>query len=103
MSEPATLPGIEQTPTVEPTEGSRTFTLPPWIVLLHNDDVNDMAHVVQALIKSVPKLSTERAVEVMMEAHNQGRAVVVTCPLELAELYRERLEGFGLTATIEKA
>jgi ATP-dependent Clp protease adaptor protein ClpS len=38
----------------------------------------------------------------MMEAHQKGKAVVITCPLELAELYRERLQTFGLTATIEK-
>ena len=38
-----------------------------------------------------------------MEAHNHGRAVVIVCPLELAELYRDRLQSKGLTATIEKA
>jgi ATP-dependent Clp protease adaptor protein ClpS len=38
----------------------------------------------------------------MLEAHNSGKAVVTTCPLELAELYRDRLGSFGLTATIEK-
>jgi ATP-dependent Clp protease adapter protein ClpS len=39
----------------------------------------------------------------MLEAHNRGKALVTTCPLELAELYRDRLESCGLTATIEKA
>ena len=62
-----------------------------------------MLHVVQCLLKSVPKLGRMRAVEIMFEAHNHGQALVTTCPLELAELYRERLESFGLTATIEKA
>lgn len=77
--------------------------LPPYIVLLHNDDHNSMDHVIYALVESVPELSIERAAEIMLEAHVQGRAVVVTTPLELAELYRDRLETFGLTATIEKA
>ncbi|MGI9148303.1 MAG: ATP-dependent Clp protease adaptor ClpS [Chloroflexota bacterium] len=76
--------------------------LPPWSVILHNDDHNDMLHVVRALIKSVPKLGTTRATKIMLEAHNRGKAIVTTCPLELAELYRERLQTFGLTATIEK-
>jgi ATP-dependent Clp protease adaptor protein ClpS len=57
--------------------------------------------VVQALVKSVPSLSQDRATEIMMEAHTNGKAVVVACPLELAELYRDRLQSFGLTATIE--
>jgi ATP-dependent Clp protease adaptor protein ClpS len=39
----------------------------------------------------------------MLQAHNHGQATVISCPLELAELYRERLESFGLTATIERA
>jgi ATP-dependent Clp protease adaptor protein ClpS len=82
---------------------SKPVVLPPWSVILHNDDHNDMLHVVQSLTKSVPNLGTVRATKIMLEAHNHGKAVVITCPLELAELYRERLEGFGLTATIEKA
>ncbi|MGH2583624.1 MAG: hypothetical protein ACRDJE_01785 [Dehalococcoidia bacterium] len=39
----------------------------------------------------------------MLEAHEHGRALVIVCPLERAELYRDRLESRGLTATIEKA
>ena len=31
-----------------------------------------------------------------------GKAVVIACPLELAELYQQRILSFGLTATIEK-
>ncbi|HET6320259.1 MAG TPA: ATP-dependent Clp protease adaptor ClpS [Chloroflexota bacterium] len=77
--------------------------LPPWRVVLHNDDVNEMNYVVQCLLKTVPGLGTQRATDIMMEAHNRGKATVTTCPLELAELYRDRLESFGLTATIEKA
>ena len=34
-------------------------------------------------------------------AWNRGRAVVIVCPLEPAELYRDRLESCKLTATIE--
>ncbi len=78
-------------------------TLPPYNVLLHNDDVNSMDHVVRALVESVPNISSERAAEIMIEAHQTGRAVVLTCPLELAELYRDRLKSFGLRASIEAA
>lgn len=77
--------------------------LPPYRVVLHNDDHNSMDHVVRALLTSVPELETERAVEIMYEAHNHGQAQVIVCPLERAELYRDRLESHGLTATIEKA
>lgn len=90
-------------PDVEQQTRDRTAILPPYNVLLHNDDVNTMDHVVVALLKSVPSLTLERAVAIMLEAHNHGVAVVITCPLEQAELYRDRLESFGLTATIERA
>lgn len=78
-------------------------TLPPYNVLLHNDDVNSMDHVVRALVESVPDISSDRAAEIMIEAHQTGLAVVLTCPLELAELYRDRLKSFGLRASIEAA
>jgi ATP-dependent Clp protease adaptor protein ClpS len=82
--------------------GERVEILPPWSVILHNDDHNEMTYVVRCLVKSVPSLGTTRATRIMLEAHNHGKAKVVTCPLELAELYRDRLQSFGLTASIEK-
>ena len=94
-----------QPPAVAPETPTRSIeqTLPPYRVILHNDDVNDMGHVVRALLASVPELTRERAAEVMLEAHHHGRAEVIRCPLERAELYRDRLQSFGLTATIERA
>jgi ATP-dependent Clp protease adaptor protein ClpS len=92
-------------PTVSPETGERTGPQPealrPYAVVLHNDDVNSMDHVVRSLCRSVPNLNIPRAVRIMLEAHNTGKAVVTVCPLELAELYRDRLESCGLTATIE--
>jgi len=76
--------------------------LPPVTVVLHNDDVNSMEGVVHALLDSVPELDPERAVEVMLTAHERGEADVIACPLERAELYRDRLERHGLTATIRR-
>ena len=87
----------------EPDVRDRTKLLPPYSVILHNDDHNEMTYVVDSLLKSVPSLSPQRAVEIMFEAHYNGRALVVTCPLELAELYQQRLCSRGLTATVEKA
>lgn len=90
-------------PSVETPVRDITEVLPPYLVILHNDEHNHMLHVVDSLLKSVPKLSRWKATQIMLEAHVQGRAVVTTCPLELAELYRDRLKSFGLTASIERA
>ena len=80
---------------------TRTQRQPPYAVILHNDDHNSMDHVVRSLQRSVPGMSRLKAEKVMLEAHNTGRAVVIVCPLELAELVRDRLQSCGLTATIE--
>jgi ATP-dependent Clp protease adaptor protein ClpS len=74
----------------------------PYKVLLHNDNHNDMDHVVQAICKSVPQVGEAQAVEIMNEAHHAGLALVIACPLEHAEMYQDRLQSFGLTCTIEK-
>ena len=83
-------------------EDTLRAAFPPATVVLHNDDVNSMDHVILALLDSVPELEPERAVEVMLTAHERGEADVIACPLERAELYRERLEQRGLTATIRR-
>jgi len=77
--------------------------VPPYRVVLHNDDHNSMDHVVRALRRSVPSLSVDDAVRIMFDAHNHGQATVITCAKEEAELYRDRLQSFALTATIEPA
>ncbi len=99
VSAPAEAPA----PVEAPAERARDLAelLPPHVVMLHNDDVNDMGHVVRALLASVPELDVERATEVMLAAHLRGRAEVIRCPLERAELYRDRLRAHGLTATVE--
>ncbi|MDX2133129.1 MAG: ATP-dependent Clp protease adaptor ClpS [Planctomycetota bacterium] len=71
-------------------------------MLLHNDDAVEMEHVVRTLI-TVVSLRFEPAVNVMLEAHRKGVALVATTHRELAELYVERLKSAGLTATIEPA
>ena len=89
--------GTQSKPSPKPVD-----TLPLWSVLLHNDDVNDMHHVVDTICMVTP-LSMERAARVMIEAHNDGLALVCQTHREVAELYRERFQSRGLTCTIEPA
>jgi ATP-dependent Clp protease adaptor protein ClpS len=69
-------------------------------VLLHNDDVNEMGHVMRALNETF-KFEAEKCYEIMMEAHESGVALCKIEPLEVAELHQDQLQSFGLTATIE--
>ncbi len=74
---------------------------PQYRVILHNDDFNSMEHVVESLLKVVPSLSLPQAVDIMMQAHAAGKAVVIICALEHAEFYCEGLQSLGLTCSIE--
>jgi ATP-dependent Clp protease adaptor protein ClpS len=74
---------------------------PRYRVLLHNDDYNPMEYVVQILLQTVPSLTQPQAVDIMMEAHTNGVALVITCAQEHAEFYCESLRSHGLGSTIE--
>ena len=76
--------------------------LPPYKVLLHNDDVNDVEFVVHTIVALTP-LNTEDAVLRTLEAHETGVALLLTTHKERAELYREQFQSKGLTVTIEPA
>ncbi|MGB0560669.1 MAG: ATP-dependent Clp protease adapter ClpS [Spirulinaceae cyanobacterium] len=92
---------VLERPTLTPERSTTRKPAPRYRVLLHNDDFNPMEHVVQALMHTVPSLTQPQAVNIMMEAHNSGVALVITCALEPAEFYCETLKGHGLTSTIE--
>lgn len=74
--------------------------MPRYKVILHNDEVNSMDHVVRALMR-VFKFEQEECERIMWEAHRNGLALCAVEPLEQAELHRDQLQSFSLTATIE--
>jgi ATP-dependent Clp protease adaptor protein ClpS len=78
-----------------------TTHIPRYRVLVHNDDVNSMDHVVNALMRV---FKFERAVceKIMLTAHREGVALCAVEPLEQAELHRDQLISYSLVSTIEK-
>ncbi len=84
----------------EPLVERRTDLIPRYKVLLHNDDVNSMDHVVHSLMQ-VFKFERRQCERIMLEAHHQGVALCVVEPLEQAELHCDQLIALSLTATIE--
>ena len=79
----------------------RAKILPPYRVILHDDDYNEMNYVVFVLLHSINNLSQAEAERIMLTAHLTGSAIAAVCPKETAEFYQERLLSYGLTATIE--
>jgi ATP-dependent Clp protease adaptor protein ClpS len=78
----------------------------PYRVIIQNDDVTPMEFVVLVLL-TIFELDFERAMEVMLEAHQKGRALVGTLPLEEAQqrVYeaqsRAREAGYPLSFYLE--
>lgn len=90
------LAGPITVPETRPEEDARTRRVPPYQVVLANDDHHSMPFVVEVLCK-VLGCTVERAVEFMWEAHTSGRAVVWTGPREVAELKAEQITTFHET------
>ena len=86
---------------VEELQRLRARLLPPYRVILFNDDYNEMNYVIFALLHAVNSLTQQEAEQIMLTAHLMGNAIVIVCPKETAEYYQERLLSYGLTATIE--
>jgi ATP-dependent Clp protease adaptor protein ClpS len=76
--------------------------LPPFKVLLHNDDVNDIEWVIRSIVSLTPTPPL-RAIELTIEAHKTGVALLLVTHKERAELYQEQFQSKKLTVTIEPA
>ena len=76
--------------------------LPPWKVLLHNDDKNDMRHVVSTIVE-LTTLNEQDATQRTLEAHKTGVSLLLVTHKERAELYKEQFESKSLIVTIEPA
>jgi ATP-dependent Clp protease adaptor protein ClpS len=73
---------------------TKTRRQPPYAVILHNDDINTMEFVV-AVLRKVFGYTVEKCVELMVEAHEKGRAAVWIGPLEVAELKADQIHSCG--------
>lgn len=102
--------GVLDKPVIEKTTPGREseFDLrksrkmaPPYRVMLHNDNYNKREYVVQVLMKVIPGMSVDNAVNIMQEAHINGLSVVIVCAQADAEEHCTQLRGNGLLSSIE--
>ncbi len=74
--------------------------LPPFKVILHNDDTNTMEHVVETILMLTP-LGQQEAILRMLEAHETGCSLLLVTHKERAELYAEQFLTRQIMVTIE--
>lgn len=73
----------------------------PWITIVWDDPVNLMTYVTYVLIKLFG-YNQEKAHELMMQVHTQGKAVVSTGSREEMERDVARVHEYGLWATLQR-
>jgi ATP-dependent Clp protease adaptor protein ClpS len=73
----------------------------PWVVIVWNDPVNLMQYVTHVFQKLFG-YSHEKATVLMLQVHNDGRAVVSSGSREEAEIDVFRLHEHGLWATMQQ-
>ncbi len=77
-----------------------TKQLPPWNVILLNDDDHTYDYVIEMLGK-VCYHPVERAMQMAKEVDSTGRVIVLTTHKEHAELKRDQIHAFGKDEYIE--
>lgn len=73
----------------------------PWNVIVWNDPVTLMSHVVFVLRKLFG-YDDATATALMLQVHNEGKAAVSSGPREKCEMDVYRLHGHGLQATLQR-
>ena len=72
-----------------------------WVTIVWDDPVNLMTYVTYVFMELFG-YSKERATELMLKVHNDGKAVVSTGSREEMEHDVARLHEFGLWATLQR-
>jgi ATP-dependent Clp protease adaptor protein ClpS len=73
----------------------------PWIVLVWNDPINLMSYVA-LVFRKLFGYSEAEATRLMLQVHNEGKAVVSSGTREKAEYDVARLHAHGLWATMRQ-
>jgi ATP-dependent Clp protease adaptor protein ClpS len=86
----------------ETTTGDASDLDRPWLVIVWNDPINLMSYVAW-VFRKLFGYSEAVATKLMLQVHNEGKAVVASGAREKAELDCYRLHAHGLWATIAKS
>ena len=73
----------------------------PWIVIVWNDPINLMSYVT-LVFRKLFGYSEAKATKLMLQVHNEGKAVVSSGTREKAEYDVARLHSHGLWATMRR-
>ncbi len=72
----------------------KTKKQPPYAVIIENDDLHTFMYVIEVL-QTVCGYGQQKAIMLTSQVHFSGKAVVWSGTMELAELKRDQIRGFG--------
>jgi ATP-dependent Clp protease adaptor protein ClpS len=73
----------------------------PWMTIVWDDPINLMSYVTYVFVK-VLQIPEPKANQLMMQVHNEGRAVVSSGTREEMERLVQQLHEHGLWATLQR-
>ena len=85
----------------EPEQDDVSLDERPWVVIVWNDPINLMSYVT-LVFRKLFGYSKAKATELMLQVHNDGKAVVSSGTREKSELDVSRLHAYGLWATMQQ-
>lgn len=95
MSDTATLPDTDE------ELDQRVRILPPYHVILLNDDDHTFQYVMR-MLKQLFGHSEEKGFKMAEEVHRNGRVIVLTTSKEHAELKQDQIHAFGPDPLLER-
>ena len=113
MSDNEGITLLEPVVTTRTKRDEKVKKLPPYHVVLHNDDDHSFEYVI-AMLQQLFGHPPERGYQMAWDVHTHGRVIVDTTGKERAELKRDQIHPFGpdpnitrcqgsMSATIEPA
>ena len=88
MPETITLPDVEE------KEEIKTRRVPPYNIVVLNDDDHSYAYVI-VMLQELFGYPPEKGFQLAKEVDTTGRVIVFTGPLEVAELKRDQIHAYG--------
>lgn len=100
-SGPAVLdrPQAEERRVDDPTRERRSMGNEAWEVRIYNDGLNTREHVARSLVQ-VTGMTEMTAYQTMMQAHQNGIAIVGRFLYEIAEMYHDELRKNGIVCDL---
>jgi ATP-dependent Clp protease adaptor protein ClpS len=96
-----TRPGTREERGVDPVSRDEVATDAPWVTIVWDDPVNLMSYVTYVFQKLFG-YSEPHATKLMMQVHEEGKAVVSAGSRESMEVDVTKLHAAGLWATLQQ-